>query len=121
MGDGLGTANFFNFVPWTASIEYLLARGPEAIAHHDEALVAILASGLASDLYEIVSPLEGPRRSTLVVVKPRDRDARTVCERLRAEGIHVALRDGALRLSPHLYNTRADIARTLDALMRWGQ
>jgi selenocysteine lyase/cysteine desulfurase len=119
--DVFGTANFFNFVPWTASIEYLLARGPEATSDHDEALVALLVGGLESDLYDIVSPLQGERRSNLIVVKPRDRDAKTVCERLRAEGIHVALRDGALRLSPHLYNTRADIMRTLEALVRCGQ
>jgi cysteine desulfurase / selenocysteine lyase len=34
--DVFGTANFFNFLPWTASIEYLLAQGLEAIAAHDQ-------------------------------------------------------------------------------------
>ena len=41
-------------------------------------------------------------------------------ERLRAKGIHTSLRGGALRISPHLFNSEADIVRLfeeLDAIM----
>ena len=37
-------------------------------------------------------------------------------EQLEAQGIIVALRPLGVRVSPHFYNTEADIARLLDAL-----
>src|SRR5438477_112852 len=46
--DVFGTANFLNFIPWAAALEYLLARGIEAIAGHDQALVERLI-GLLHD------------------------------------------------------------------------
>jgi cysteine desulfurase / selenocysteine lyase len=39
-----------------------------------------------------------------------------ILERLRDAGIHVAVRAGALRFSPHLYNAPDDIDRALEAL-----
>lgn len=37
-------------------------------------------------------------------------------ERLKAQGIHTSLRGGALRISPHLFNSEADIARLFEEL-----
>ena len=37
-------------------------------------------------------------------------------ERLTDAGVDVALRRGQLRVSPHLYNTEADIDRALEVL-----
>ncbi len=70
--DVFGTANYNNFMPWTASIETLLAIGPQAIAEHDQALVSRLIAGFDESKYEVLSPREGPTRSTLVIVSHRD-------------------------------------------------
>jgi len=37
--DVFGTANFFNFVPWRASVEYLLEKGIERIKSHNHGLL----------------------------------------------------------------------------------
>jgi cysteine desulfurase / selenocysteine lyase len=119
--DVFGTANFFNFTAWTASVEYMLAKGPERIAHHDEALVERLVSGLDPSRYTLLSPREGPSRSILVFVSHRDpaRNAE-IHRRLKEQGVEVAHRLGKLRISPHLHNTAADVDRVLEVLHEAG-
>jgi cysteine desulfurase/selenocysteine lyase len=117
--DVFGTANFFNFVPWRASIEYLLAHGIEEIASYDQALVSYLLDRIDREKYRILSPEEGPARSTLVLFSHRDSEKNTALARhLQENRIHVAMRAGAVRVSPHLYNTQADIDRLLDVVNR---
>lgn len=115
--DVFGTANFFNFKTWAASIEYLLDRGIDRLVEYDQELVARFVRGLDRDRYDMISPEKGAWRSTLVFfshVRP-ERNAE-VHETLRERGIDIALRAGRLRLSPHLYNTAAQIDRALDEL-----
>jgi cysteine desulfurase / selenocysteine lyase len=116
--DVFGTANFFNFKPWAAAIEHLLETGLERIAAHDDALVSRFVDSLDAGSYELLSPRRaGSRRSTLVFFSHRDRTRnREIHASLSAGGIDVALRGGALRLSPHLYNGPEDIDRTVAVL-----
>ncbi len=115
--DVFGTANFFNFKPWAASIEYLLGIGIDRIAEHDQALVQHFLDNLDPARYDVLSPRELPRRSTLVFIAHRDRDSnRPLHARLKEQGIDVAYRRGNLRLAPHLYNTKDDIDRALTVL-----
>jgi cysteine desulfurase/selenocysteine lyase len=115
--DVFGTANFLNFLPWTASVEYLTGTGVDRVAAWDQALVERLLQGLDPDHYRLVSPRRGPRRSTLVLLTHHQpgRNAE-LHKRMAAAGVDVALRGGNLRVSPHLYNTEADIDRALEVL-----
>ncbi|MHB1423892.1 MAG: aminotransferase class V-fold PLP-dependent enzyme [Gemmataceae bacterium] len=115
--DVFGTANFFNFKPWAAALEYLLDQGIDRIAAFDQRLVQLLLDGIDRAQFEIRSPKEESQRSTLVFLSHRDRDQNhSLWLRLRAAGIDVAFRRGELRLSPHLYNTPGDIRRVLAVL-----
>jgi cysteine desulfurase/selenocysteine lyase len=115
--DVFGTANFFNFKPWAASIEYLLGVGVERIAEHDQQLVGRLLDGLDRGKFAILSPAEPARRSTLVFLSHRDPGRnRSVYAHLQANGIDIAYRRGKLRFAPHLYNTEDDIDRALAIL-----
>src|SRR5262245_42076124 len=115
--DVFGTANFFNFKPWAAAIEYLLGVGIERVAAYDQELVQRLHDGLHATTIDLLSPQELSRRSTLVFLSHKDRARNPVLHaRLRERGIEVAYRRGALRLAPHLHNTRDDIDRTLAVL-----
>ena len=115
--DTFGTANFFNYVPWTASIEYILSHGVPAIAQHNEALVDHLIDNLSYTKYRLESPKEGSVRSTLTLVSHIDPDRNlAIYQSLKDRGIHIAFRRGKLRVSPHLYNTMEDIDRLLEAL-----
>ena len=116
--DIFGTANFFNYKPWSAALEHLLGIGLDTIGQHDKALVDRLLEGLDDRYIELLSPpASDQRRSTLVFVSHRDRSRnREIHQMLTAAGIDVAFRAGALRLSPHLYNDASDIDRALSVL-----
>jgi selenocysteine lyase/cysteine desulfurase len=117
--DVFATANFFNFKPWAASMEYLLEFGIEAARSHDEALVQRLIDGLDRRKFKVTSPEAGSRRSTLVFVEPANRErAKDIYNALQAARVHVAFRAGALRFSPHIYNTAEDMERALTVLHR---
>jgi selenocysteine lyase/cysteine desulfurase len=115
--DVFGTANFLNFRPWTAAVEYLLGLGVDRVAARDQALVERFLEGLDPGRYRLVSPRRGPGRSTLVVFgHPQPGRTEALYGRLAAAGVDVALRRGRLRVSPHLYNTEADLDRALEVL-----
>jgi cysteine desulfurase/selenocysteine lyase len=115
--DVFGTANFFNFLPLTASIEMLTRVGIDEIAKHNDALVDRLVTGVDQERFELVSPIGRPQRSTLVLARPWDGSrADKVHEALVGNGVYVALRGDKIRFSPHLYNTEDDIDRALELL-----
>jgi selenocysteine lyase/cysteine desulfurase len=110
-------ASFLNVAPWTSAIEYLLLAGPAMVERYVQELVERLVSALDGDRYAVVSPAGGPRRSALVVVRSRNgTDAAVIHTALTAAGVDTALREGAIRLSPHLYNTFDEIDRAVNAL-----
>jgi selenocysteine lyase/cysteine desulfurase len=112
-------ASFLNAVPWTAAVEYLLSAGPAVVERYTQGLVERLLARVDRDRYTLVSPAAGARRSTLVVLRPTGRgDAEVLHGALTAAGIDAALREGAVRFSPHLYNTVGEIDRATAALMQ---
>jgi len=115
--DVFATANFFNFVPFRASVELLLEIGLEPVRCHIDTLVARLISGLDTARLRLVSREDPGERTSLVVVSHRD-PARNpeLYGRLSSAGIHVALRRGRIRVSPHLYNTADQIDRVVSVL-----
>jgi selenocysteine lyase/cysteine desulfurase len=115
--DLFGTANFFNFAPFAASLELLLDLGVEAVEAHDRVLVGKLAAGLEALGYRLISPRDEARTSSLVVFSTPDPERNAeVYTGLSARGVHGALRRGAIRLSPHLYNDDRDVDAALEAL-----
>jgi selenocysteine lyase/cysteine desulfurase len=115
--DVSGTANFFNFMTWTASVEYLLEQGIDRIQTWDQDLVSRLLNGLSSQGWDVVSPTSGPTRTTLTVFKHASADrTKAAAQALRDGRVFVALRQGNLRISPHLFNPTTDIDTALDVL-----
>lgn len=115
--DVFGTANFLNFVPWTASIEYLSSIGIPRIAEYDQQMIQRLIDGLDKRRFAVSSPASGSRRSTILVLSDRTESRnQALYQALTTAGVHVALRAGQLRISPHLYNTYGDVDRALSIL-----
>ena len=104
--DVFGTANFLNFIPWAAALEYLLAQGIQAVADHDQALVEQLTGLLEDRGYRFISPTGAGQRAAIVVISAADPARNQAAyRRLTDAGVDAALRAGNIRLSPHLYNT----------------
>lgn len=98
-----------------ASLELMHELGPRAIADR----VARLATRIVewagpSRSAKLITPREASRRAGIVAVAPPD--AGKVSARLDASGIAHSLREGAIRLSPHFYNTEEEIDRALAVL-----
>jgi cysteine desulfurase/selenocysteine lyase len=55
-------------------------------------------------------------RSGIVLLAPVGRDVAELQARVDAAKVQVTVRDTGVRVSPHGYNTSADIDRVLDAL-----
>ncbi len=105
-------ANFFNHRPWIAALEYLLGVGIPTIGQYVQGIVDDFLPRIDTDAFELVSD-----RSPLIALRPRARTASEVKAQLAAQGIDVAQREDAIRLAPHLYNSRGDLARAAALLV----
>lgn len=115
--DVFGTANFFNFVPWRASVEYLLEKSIENIKAHNDDLINCLKEGLNKKHYEILTPQSDSYASTILVISHKDKSKNEeIFELLKQNDIYVSLRRGNLRFAPHLYNTVGEIDEALSVL-----
>jgi selenocysteine lyase/cysteine desulfurase len=112
--DIFGTANFFNYVPFTAAVELLLELGIEQIHDQVDGLVVRLLNGIEESAFNLVSSRDN--RSTLALLAPIREPSEALAERLTTAGVHIAHRRGRIRISPHVYNTKADIDRALELL-----
>lgn len=117
--DVFATANFFNFVPFTASVEYLLGIGMDKVRAYNQGLIERFTRGLDRGLYRLISPESWPERTNLSVFSHQypERNA-GIHAGLSAVGIHLALWKGNLRFSPHLFNTTSEVDRLLEELGR---
>jgi cysteine desulfurase/selenocysteine lyase len=115
--DSPETASFFNLAAMDASLALLLRVGVETVWDHARRLIAMMIDRLPRDRYVLASPASADDRGSYACVAARKPEMTgQMFERLRAAQIHVSLREGALRISPHLYNSERDIDRLLAVL-----
>jgi cysteine desulfurase / selenocysteine lyase len=115
--DTAETGSFINLAMWDASLDLLVKIGTEAIAKHNDALVAEIIERLPRDCCVMASPPERERRGPYVCLSSRKPERnRELFEKLRQAQIIVSLRENALRISPYLYNTPEQIDRLVKVL-----
>ena len=95
-----------------AALEFTLKYPPEERWPLIEKLTERLIDGLRKKGREVMSPLERERRSGIVNFKLEN--AASVARRLLEEHVVVAPRANMLRISPHFYNTEAEIDSLLE-------
>lgn len=109
--------NFAGMHGAVASLDMLLSAGPDAIERHVRGLLDDAMRELAARGYPIASPTAASERSSLLSFRtPAGLDAAALARTLAEAKIACSLREGMIRISPHLYNTQADIARLLEYL-----
>jgi selenocysteine lyase/cysteine desulfurase len=100
-----------------ASLALLLRIGVETVREHARRLTAMMIDRLPRDRFVLASPASADARGTYACVAARKQEKTAhLFEKLRAAQIFVSLREGALRISPHLYNSERDIDRLLAVL-----
>jgi cysteine desulfurase / selenocysteine lyase len=115
--DAPETASFLNLAPMRASLELIGRVGVEAIWRHCRALAVLVVERLPRDRCLLASPADAEARGPYVCVRARAAErTQQLYDALCAERIFVSLREGALRIAPHLYNTERDVDRLLRVL-----
>jgi selenocysteine lyase/cysteine desulfurase len=112
--DSAETSSFFNLAPLACSLELLLKVEVRTIWEHNRRLVSRLVERLPSEHCVLTSPTDPNIIGPYACFSTRAHETtKALYEKLRAERIFISLRDGALRVAPHLYNAEADIDRLL--------
>ena len=115
--DSAETANFTNLAAFDSSLDLLLRIGTSAIAAHIRSLVDELIKRLPGTRCRLASPEECDRRGPYVCISASNpADTPTLYERMRSAKVHVSLRENALRIAPHIYNTREHISQLVEIL-----
>lgn len=110
--------NFTGLWGLDTAVRMQLVLGTARIEQHILGLVARAAEGLRIRDYEIVSPLGSAEGSGILSFRHPAQLAESVAERLKDAKIDLAVRGGALRISPSYYNDAQEIDRFLEALPR---
>src|SRR6185436_8581197 len=117
----VGGANSLGLTALAASLALIERVGLEAIEAHNRALAQSLVDGLrrhAADI-QLVSPVDPARRAAIVTFTLGERASdEALVRRLDEQGIVVALRPRGVRVSPHLYNSAAEVERLLHAIQQ---
>ncbi|HEX3866056.1 MAG TPA: aminotransferase class V-fold PLP-dependent enzyme, partial [Gemmatimonadaceae bacterium] len=104
-----------DFAGMNASLELFESLGVANVSAHILRLAdRIVEWARCRDDVELVTPPAPERRAGIVSMRPRD--AHAASERLSAANVTHSLREGAIRLSPHCYNTADEIDRALSII-----
>ena len=110
-----GSYNSIGLFGLRAAIDLLLEIGVPQIEKRVMDLTGRLIDGLQSKGYHVSTPTKESERSGIVVFRS-DRHAATELYQLLQRANVVSAERGGLRLSPHYYNTTAEIEQILDIL-----
>jgi selenocysteine lyase/cysteine desulfurase len=115
----VGTIPFQDVLGMTTSLSLLEGLKVDAIAAYTKALAEPLLAWARDHEVRIVSPTDEAHRSAIVCVAPAN--AAEAFRRLKSAGVICALREGAIRLSPHCYSTMEEIEKVVDVLDQSGR
>jgi selenocysteine lyase/cysteine desulfurase len=109
------TLPFQDFVGMNVSLRLLMDVGIDRIAAHIRSLHRPLLEWARERGVRVTSPVGQHASAILCLALP---DPQAAYAALREARIYTSLREGAIRLSPHFYNTEADMSRVRDVLER---
>jgi selenocysteine lyase/cysteine desulfurase len=109
------TLAYHDFAVANAGTSLLLELGVDNVAAHLDALGARMVAWAESRAdVRLVTPASASRRAGVVAFSPEALD--TMAARLKQAQVTFTVREGAIRLSPHCYNTMDEIDRVLALL-----
>jgi selenocysteine lyase/cysteine desulfurase len=96
------------------SLELVLRMKPETVQAHNRGLIELMFERLPKDRCVPASPLDAARRGPYACFAARTPEkTAALYEKLRANNVFVSLREGNLRISPHLFNSERDIDKLI--------
>jgi len=111
------TLNCLGMIGLEASIELFLKLGVHNIFSHIISLQDLFINEMQNSEFVIESDLTPVNRSNILIFSHQKRELNPVIQKqLSDENIVIALREGFLRLSPHLFNNDMDIIKLTSTL-----
>jgi selenocysteine lyase/cysteine desulfurase len=111
------TPNTLGMIGMNESIKWFMALGVQNIYNHIIEIQDKFIEQLDKTKYKIESDLNPEHRSNILIFSHvetlRNKEIQL---KLGENGIHIALREGFLRVSPHIYNNFEDVKILTDAL-----
>ncbi|PKK89374.1 MAG: hypothetical protein CVV64_14645 [Candidatus Wallbacteria bacterium HGW-Wallbacteria-1] len=109
-----GTFNVAGLVALADSVDMILAAGPEKVFDKVAKLTARLRRGLLDAGAEILSPMDPHTLAGITTFRHHLVKLDLLAKGMQRRGIIVSRRGGGLRVSPHFYNTEAEIDMVLE-------
>ncbi|MDH3743755.1 MAG: aminotransferase class V-fold PLP-dependent enzyme [Acidobacteriota bacterium] len=110
------TASFAKLGAGTASARYLAGIGVDRAEAHTKALLDRVLAGLPPRFRALLQPDSSPRSNLLFLTADSEEMVGAAYRRLGERGVSVGWREGAIRVSPFVYNDQEDIDRLLEGL-----
>ena len=108
----------FNLTVMEASTRFVLEASPALIRDHNQALIDYFFERLPES-YRLASPRQPSQRGVFGCIEAGSRrDTEFLYQTLQIERFVVALREGKIRVAPHLLNSTQDIDRLLVVLAK---
>lgn len=112
-----GSYNLAGIYGLGGSIEMFLNIGIDNVASHLQMLTDRLVKGLREKGYRVISPRKPGETSGIVSFLSDSHDHQAIQQHLEGEHrVVIAVREGRLRSSPHVYNTPEEIDQLLELL-----
>lgn len=99
-----------------ASLELMQDIGLENISNYNSELQKFFLSQLNRDKFDLVTPISPDSPCTILSIKTKSGDPTSIESELKHRNIDVSVREGKIRISFHLFNTKKQIETLLDAL-----
>jgi selenocysteine lyase/cysteine desulfurase len=103
-----------DFAAMNVALRLLLGIGVEEVQRHIRDISSPLGAWAKSGAGTISSPT-GRHGSGITCIRPMG-DVAEAYRRVSAAGISCSLREGSIRLAPHLFNTREEIERVVEVV-----
>jgi selenocysteine lyase/cysteine desulfurase len=116
--DAAEAATYFNFnlTAMDASVDFVLRAGPELVLEHNRKLIDLLFQRLPKGCVP-ASPLDSAERGPYgCFIAPTPEKTSELYQKLQKEHVVVAMREGKIRVSPHLFNSERDIDRLINVV-----
>ncbi len=112
-----GAHNVAGLYGLVGSLRLLRTYGTDAVAHRVLELTDLLTDGLRVRGWDVLSPRDCPgEKSGIVLCKRPGMSPDRLERRLSEARVVASIRGGALRLSPHAYNTPYEVSEVLEVL-----
>lgn len=112
-------ASYFNLnlAAMDVSVDFVARMGPETVFAHNKKLIDLMFERLPKDRCVPASPLDAAHRGPYGCFAARSPEKTAeLYQHLRKENVVVSLREGNIRVSPHLFNSERDIDRLISVI-----